>query len=201
MTAVPGTEPRTLTLICDECGDTENALEVAHDEEIVWPRLGPLGWSGSPFAAGQHRCASCSLLPPPYDRIPAGFPMHGACYDLHEHDDLDTVVITPLTDVDAEASAVLREALEQALEAHRHVVMDMHAAEVIDSAGLGMLVRVHQHAKQRSGTLTLAAPSRYVRTVLHTMRLEGVFGIAENTGAILDDLRRPSGEQDSPSSW
>ncbi|MEU8663033.1 STAS domain-containing protein [Actinoplanes philippinensis] len=197
MTAVPGTEPRTLTLICDECGDTENVLEVAHDDEIVWPRLGPLGWSGSPFTAGQHRCASCSLIPPPYNRIPAGRPMRGACYDVHEHDDFDTVVITPLTDVDVEVSAVLREALEQALEGHRHLVMDMHAAQIIDSTGLGMLVRAHQHAKQRGGTLTLVAPSRYVRTVLHTMRLEGVFGIAENAGAVLDALRPPGGEHRS----
>jgi anti-sigma B factor antagonist len=197
VTAVPGTEPGTLTLICDECAGTENVPEVAHDEEVVWPRLGSLGWSGSPFAAGQHRCASCSLLPPPYDRIPASRPMQGACYDLHEHDSLDTVIITPLTDVDAEASAVLREALEQALEVHQHLVVDMHAAEVIDSAGLGMLVRVHQHAKQRGGTLTLAAPSRYVRTVLHTMRLEGVFAIAENTGAVLDTLHQSNGEHRS----
>lgn len=197
MTAVPGTEPGTLTLICDECADTENVPEVAHDEEVVWPRLGSLGWTGSPFAAGQHRCASCSLLPAPYNRIPSGRPMQGACYDLAEHDDTDIVVITPLTDVDAETSAVLREALEQSLQEHRHLVMDMHAAEVIDSAGLGMLVRVHQHAKQRGGTLTLAAPSRYVRTVLHTMRLEGVFAIAENTGAVLDTLRQSNGEHRS----
>ncbi|MEV0902764.1 STAS domain-containing protein [Actinoplanes sp. NPDC049802] len=186
MTAVPGTEPGTLTLICDECGDTVDAPEVAHDEEIVWPRLGPLGWSGSPFAAGQHRCPPCSLLPPPYDRLPTSRPQLGASYDLREHDDVDAVVITPLTDVDAEATVVLREALEQALDTYRHVLVDMRAAEVIDSAGLGMLVRARQHAKQRGGTLTLAAPSRYVRTVLHTMRLEGLFAIAENATTVLD---------------
>jgi anti-sigma B factor antagonist len=189
MTAVPGTEPLTLTLICDECGDTVNAPEVAHDEEIVWPRLGPLGWSGSPFTAGKHRCPSCSLLPAPYDRLPAGRPQLGASYELREYDDVDTVVITPLTDVDAEATAVLREALEQALNTHRHVLVDMRAADVIDSAGLGMLVRAHQHARQRGGTLTLAAPSRYVRTVLHTMRIEGLFDIAENATAVLDARR------------
>jgi anti-sigma B factor antagonist len=186
MTAVPGAEPRTVTLICDECSDTVNAPEVAQDEEIVWPRLGPLGWSGSPFAAGQHRCPPCSLLPPPHDRLPAARPQLGASYELREHDDLDTVVITPLTDVDAEATAVLREALHEALNTHRHVLVDLRAAEVIDSAGLGLLVRAHQHAKHRGGTLTLAAPSRYVRTVLHTMRLERLFDIAENATAVLD---------------
>ncbi|MBO3744145.1 STAS domain-containing protein [Actinoplanes flavus] len=189
MTAVPGAEPRTVTLICDECGDTVNAPEVAHDEEIVWPRLGPLGWSGSPFAAGQHRCPQCILRPPPHDRLPAGRPQLGASYDLREHADLGIVVITPLTDVDAEATVVLRKALEQALDTHRHVLVDLHAAEVIDSAGLGLLVRAHQHAKRRGGTLTLAAPSRYLRTVLHTMRLEGVFDIAENATAVLDAHR------------
>jgi anti-sigma B factor antagonist len=186
MTAVPGTEPRSLTLICDECGYTVNAPEVANDDEIVWPRLGPLGWSGSPFIAGQHRCAACSAHPQSADDpVSAGSPLQGASYELHECPDLDTVVITPLTDIDAESSATLRQALEQALDAYQHVLMDMRAAEVIDSTGLGMIVRVHQLAKQRGRTLTLAAPSRYVRTVLHTMRLEGVFDIVESSAAML----------------
>jgi anti-anti-sigma regulatory factor len=54
-------------------------------------------------------------------------------------------------------------------------VVDLHAVTFIDSAGLGLLVRAHQEAKQHDGTFALAAPSRFVLTVLHTMRLDGVF--------------------------
>ncbi|MDI5943965.1 STAS domain-containing protein, partial [Micromonospora sp. DH15] len=39
----------------------------------------------------------------------------------------------------------------------------------------GLLVRAHQEARQRGVVLCLAAPSRFVRTVLHTMRLDGLF--------------------------
>jgi anti-sigma B factor antagonist len=89
--------------------------------------------------------------------------------------DTDTVVVTPLTDIDAAAADLLREALAEAVSRHRHVVVDLHAAGHIDSAGLSLLVRAYNDAKGRGGTLSLAAPSRYVVTVLHTMKLHQVF--------------------------
>ena len=89
--------------------------------------------------------------------------------------DTDTAVVTPLTDIDADAADLLREALAEAVGAHRHVVVDLHAAQHIDSAGLSLLVRAFNDAKGRGGRLSLAAPSRYVVTVLHTMKLHQVF--------------------------
>ena len=91
--------------------------------------------------------------------------------------DGDTAVVTPLSDFDEAAAELLREVLTEAVRDHRHVVVDMHAAETIDSAGLSLLVRTHNDAKSRGGTLSLAAPSRYIVTVLHTMRLHTVFAL------------------------
>jgi len=97
----------------------------------------------------------------------------------------DTAVVTPLTDVDAAAAELLREALASAVRDHRHVIVDMHAAGTIDSAGLSLLVRAHREAKSRGGTLSLAAPSRYVVTVLHTMHLHQVFALYPDLEAAL----------------
>jgi anti-sigma B factor antagonist len=190
MTAVPGTDAGTVTLICDRCGGSETTSE-ARDQDVVWPLLGALGWTGSPFATGNHHCPPCDVQPPPAaDSGPVTSRPHGASYELRVHDDLDTTVITALTDIDAEATGNLRQALQQAVRDHSHVLVDMRAAEVIDSSGLGMLVRARQDARQHGGTLALAAPSRYVLTVLHTMRLDGVFAVFENTAAALDNIRR-----------
>jgi anti-sigma B factor antagonist len=48
-----------------------------------------------------------------------------------------------------------------------------------------MLVRAYNEAKSHGGTLSLAAPSRYVVTVLHTMKLHQVFPLYEDVGAAL----------------
>ena len=92
-------------------------------------------------------------------------------------DSLDAVVVRPLTDLDREAAEELRPDLMSAAGEGRAVVVDLHAVHLIDSAGLGLLVRAHQEAKQNGGRLALVAPSRFVLTVLHTMRLDGMFTI------------------------
>lgn len=53
----------------------------------------------------------------------------------------------------------------------------MRDAGVIDSAGLGLLVRAYRCTKRCGGGLSLVAPSRFVITVLHTMHLDGMFPI------------------------
>jgi anti-anti-sigma factor len=100
-------------------------------------------------------------------------------------DATDTAVVTPLSDLDADAVELLRESLAEAVRDHRHVIVDLHAAPTIDSAGLSMLVRAFNDAKSHGGTLALAAPSRYVVTVLHTMKLHQVFPLYEDVEAAL----------------
>lgn len=200
MTFVPG-ESGTATLICDQCGGEDCATGVTSDSDVVWPFVSGLGWTGSPFATGAHRCPRCSSSagPPPTPsggaEVPRSF---GASYDVRTRSDLDAVVITPLSDMDASLVERLRDEVMRAAHTYAHVVMDMHAVDFIDSAGLGLLVRAHQAAKQHDATFTLAAPSRFIRTVLHTMRLDGVFGSFPDHGAALAGIRqsgRPSGAQ------
>ncbi|MFI6064235.1 STAS domain-containing protein [Micromonospora sp. NPDC051227] len=57
-----------------------------------------------------------------------------------------------------------------------------------DPTGLGLLVRAHPDARERGVTLCLAAPSRFIRTVLHTMRLDGAFPIFDSRDDALAEL-------------
>jgi anti-anti-sigma factor len=167
----------TAVLICDRCGAQDNAAAATHDHDVVWPLVAGAGWTGSAFATGPHRCPRCGdAVPEPATSVhepPA--PVHGASYGLRTHPDLDAVVVTPLADIEIGFAETLRDGLTAALDTSRHVVLDLHAVHLIDSAGLSLLVRAHQEAKNRGGSLRLVAPSRYVLTVLHTMRLDSVF--------------------------
>jgi anti-anti-sigma factor len=97
----------------------------------------------------------------------------------------DVAVVTPSHDLVADAGDLLREALAEAVHDHLHVIVDMHAAPTIDSTGLSVLVRAYNEAKARGGTLSLAAPSRYVVTVLHTMKLHQVFALYPDVDSAL----------------
>lgn len=174
MTAVPGGSGTAL-LICDQCGDQDNAGDPSQDSDLVWPAVTSLGWSGSAFATGTHLCPRCSIsqpsAPPPPPRV-ASPPTFSPSYDIRSRPDIDVVIVTPLADLDAGVAELLRDELMRAA-ARGHIVVDLHTVRFIDSAALGLLVRAHQETKHHGGRLILAAPSRFVLTVLHTMRLDG----------------------------
>jgi len=176
MTVVPlGTG--IAVLICDRCGAQDQTATATRDSDVVWPLVVNAGWTGSPFATGAHSCPQCGdVVPDPATPVrPTPAPVHGASFGFQVHDDMDAIVVTPLVDIDADFTETLRDGLTAAGSTSRHIVLDLHAVHLIDSAGLGLLVRAHQEAKHRGGSLCLAAPSRYVLTVLHTMRLDTVF--------------------------
>ena len=70
------------------------------------------------------------------------------------------------------------------------VVVDMARVGLVHPVGLGLLVRAHREAKQRGAVLCLAAPSRFVVTVLHTMCLTSVFPVLEDREQALAWLAR-----------
>ena len=182
MTALLDSGALRMTFVCDSCGGEEHIRQATGDSEMVWPLVSALGWTGSAFATGNHLCPRCSHAPP----LPARPPVTrepGATCDVRFDD--DAAIVTPLTDLDVTAVDTLRDIVAMVLRSRRTVVVDLHAAGVIDSAGLSLLVRAHRDAKHRGGTLLLTAPSRYVRTVLHTMRLDGVFETHPDTSHAL----------------
>ncbi|MFG2063539.1 STAS domain-containing protein [Micromonospora sp. NPDC048871] len=176
MTVVP--DDNLMTLICDMCGDTTTGMAaVLPDAEVVWTLVSDHGWSGSPFATGPHRCPRCSTLPP------GGGPESGA------GNGQEVAVLTGAAALSAEAAEELRAALRAAVGLAGTVVVDLARVQVIDSVGLGLLVRAHREVRERGQRLCLAAPSRFIRTVLHTMKLDGVFPIFASLDEALTQLR------------
>ncbi|SCL71022.1 STAS domain-containing protein [Micromonospora peucetia] len=179
MTVVP--DEHLMTLICDSCGETTTGTAcVLPDAEVVWTLVADHGWSGSPFATGPHRCPRCSLPVPGVGGGSAGRggqPAGGVPGRAGADGRVDVAVVTTTGDTDVDTADELRAALRQAVDVRGHVVVDLTRVHLIDADGLGLLVRAHRDARDRGAVLCLAAPSRFIRTVLHTMRLDGLFPI------------------------
>lgn len=179
MTVVPGLRAGTVNLICDRCGESAEAVPaVLPEPEVVWPVLNAHGWDGAPFAVGPHRCPACASAAPVAPPVaPAGSTASTgtSAWRVDVEEFPETVVLTPSGDIDVLVVDVMREALTTALAGRRDVVLDLSRVGMLDSTGLGLLVRAHREARQQGRSLCLVAPSRFVLTVLHTMRLESVF--------------------------
>jgi anti-sigma B factor antagonist len=87
------------------------------------------------------------------------------------------IVVAELSsDLNRHTAGRLRDVLTAATGRYRHVVVDLTGVRTVDPEGLALLVRTRQQVRQDTdGQLCLAAPSRFVLTVLHTMRLERAF--------------------------
>ena len=167
MTVVPA--ENLMSMICDGCGDTvTGSSHVLPDAEVVWTLVLDNGWTGSAFASGPHHCPRCSL----------GAELDGTGSDLRNSlgiDDLHEPEDGPFAEVDA--AEPVRRALSEALTLGPQILVDLGEVTTIDPVGLGLLVRAHQEARQEGRSLGLVAPSRFVLTVLHTMRLEQIFPV------------------------
>ncbi|GAA2631647.1 anti-sigma-B factor antagonist [Paractinoplanes durhamensis] len=102
-----------------------------------------------------------------------------------------TAVVRVDRDIDPEVVPELRVALDEAVRARPRVVVDLARVHVIEATGLGILVRARSAARQREGELVLAAPSRFVQTVLHTMRLHTAFPLYESADEAVEDAQEP----------
>ncbi|WP_406045863.1 STAS domain-containing protein [Micromonospora sp. NBC_00898] len=197
MTVVPDDE--LMKLICDGCGDTvAGRASVLPDAEVVWTFVSEHGWSGSPFATGPHRCPRCSLVPSSGARATH----EGAERDEQRADVLgidyleEVAVISAAGDIRVDNRDTLQSALAAAVAVRGHALVDLTQAHLIDSTGLGLLVRAHSHARERGALLCLAAPSRFILTVLHTMRLDGIFPIFDSRDEALQWLSRATATTD-----
>jgi anti-sigma B factor antagonist len=194
MTAVAGTGSTRVQLICDGCGVTaETDGGGMHDAEVVYVAVAGVGWTGSPFARGRHRCPRCSAVVPVAPRQQARPATAGSSGRVSVQVLSAAAVVRVTGDVDMDVCDELRSALQSAVAARRQVVVDLTRAGVIDSAGLGALVRARNAARQRAGELILAGPSRFVQTVLRTMRLHTafrVFSSAEQAVAAAPEVAR-----------
>jgi anti-anti-sigma factor len=108
------------------------------------------------------------------------------------NDQADAAVVRVRADLDNAVSEHLRRVLAEVIDRRAHVVVDLAAAPTVDPAGLAVLVRAHRKARRNDCVLCLVAPSRFVRTVLHTMHIDGVFPQFSDCASALAWLRQGS---------
>ena len=101
----------------------------------------------------------------------------------------DFAVVRVSAAVDEAVADELRAALTAAVDGPGRVVLDLADAPTVAPAGLALIVRAHRRARRRDGVVCLAAPSRYVVTVLHTMCLGGLFPTFADRPSALEWLR------------
>lgn len=90
--------------------------------------------------------------------------------------------------IDATVAPGLRQFLADAIDRYAHVVVDLAEVPTLGPEGLAVLVRGHRRARRLNGWVCLAAPSRFVVTVLHTMHVDGVFPMFDDCASALDWL-------------
>lgn len=63
------------------------------------------------------------------------------------------------------------------LQGHTHFVIDMSGVDVVDSSGLGVLVRCYRDARSRGGEVALQKVREPVERILEFTRLDSIFRI------------------------
>ncbi len=193
VTAVPSRDVQRLDLICDGCGHSLSEINASmHNWDVVWALVSKQGWTGSPLAIGPHRCPQCNAPSPGGTEdatAPADRPRWQA--DLRSVDEIAVVELHG--DLDVLVVDDLRELITKAGDSYANVILDLGDVRLIDSSGLGAVVRAHQNAKRNGGVLCLVAPSPFIVTVLHTMRLHSVFPIFDSCDQAVKWIVRCSG--------
>lgn len=177
MTAIPGTHSSGIQLSCDGCGDVAMTDGGGlHDADLVYVAVTAIGWTGSPFARGPHRCPRCATAVPAQRRHAIRPAAPGAQFGQVTMRSTPTAAVVHIAgDINAGLAAELGSALETAAASRPYVIVDLTDAGKIDSPGLGILVRARHAARRHHGELLLAGASRFIQTVLRTMRLHTAF--------------------------
>ncbi len=90
----------------------------------------------------------------------------------------DCVVLTVVGCLDTEGASILRTALINLLyDGQRHLVLHLEGVDLLDSAGLGVLVGALRRARQSGGSLRLVCTQQQVLKVFGVTGLDTVLPI------------------------
>ncbi|GID27691.1 STAS domain-containing protein [Paractinoplanes brasiliensis] len=131
-----GLHAATVRLTCDDCAITE---VVERDGAAAGTE-----WTVSPYGRGRHLCPECS---------PPGEPPA----DLSIAITSPAAVVRVTGRVDLRVVPALRSTLENAVELHPYVIVDLTAARDLGTVGVGVLRRARTAARRRRGDLLIAA--------------------------------------------
>jgi len=69
----------------------------------------------------------------------------------------------------------------------RHLVLDLRGVHCVDAAGLGLLVELHNWARERDRSLAVANPSPHVRRLMALTNLASVLNLAAEDARVVED--------------
>jgi anti-sigma B factor antagonist len=105
----------------------------------------------------------------------------------------DVVVIACRgTVVGGAAAEELQRVIEQLLPLEPHIVLDGAEVTFLDSAGVGVLVRLLHRTRRASGDLKLCGLSRRVAEVLRITQLDGIFDVHTREDEAIAAFYQPS---------
>lgn len=88
-------------------------------------------------------------------------------------------VVTPEGDLVAARLPALRLKLRQTIEAGiLHLTLDLAQTQMVDSAGIGLLISAHNSLKKAGGELTVTHASTDILNLFRTMRIHQHFGVS-----------------------
>jgi anti-anti-sigma factor len=94
-------------------------------------------------------------------------------------------VVFAVGEIDLATSPILREALVEALESRRHLVVDLSAVSFLDSTGLGVLIRTQKQIAATHQSMSLVGPTGMVAKVLRITRIDEAIPVHPNLDTAL----------------
>jgi anti-anti-sigma factor len=111
-------------------------------------------------------------------------PLH-TNFNVETEDEARGTVVTVSGELDIASSTELERVLD-GLQETRLVVIDLRKLDFVDSTGLGVLVRAHQHALENGNRVALVRGPGQVDRLLGLTGLEAQLLIADTVEELLD---------------
>ena len=111
-------------------------------------------------------------------------------------------VLTVAGEIDVDSAPVLRtRAMELIRQGRPHLVLDLAPVEFCDSSGLNTMIAVLRYAKDRHGSLSLAAAPPHLTRLLDVTGVGDLIPTLPTTAEVLTRITVPGGtpEQQEPS--
>ena len=99
------------------------------------------------------------------------------------------MVVFAVGELDLATSPTMREALIEAVESRRHLIVDLSAVRFLDSTSLGVLIRTQKQIAATHKSMSLVGPTGMVARVLRITRIDEAIPIHPN----LDTALRATG--------
>ena len=91
------------------------------------------------------------------------------------------IILDVVGDLTYANRTVFKAAVEKAKQAGcRHLIVNLEQVRFVDSAGLGLLVRVSQNFKLQQAQISILKPQSYVREIMSLANIPKMIPIYEN---------------------